>query len=473
MSHKSNQVRDPICIEQDSLGELEVPADCYYGAQTERARRNFPIGTEQFPRSFIDAYARIKRAAARVNADLGLLDPIIADAISHAATDCLQGKLENQFPLVIWQTGSGTQFNMNMNEVLANRGSTWLKNQSKKPYSIHPNDHVNKGQSSNDTFPTAMHLVVLESMQKQLIPALKKMEQVLRQKSDEYASINKVGRTHLMDATPLSLGQVFAGYMTQIQLGNNRLAAPMNRLAILPIGGTAVGTGLNTHAEYAMRMCRILAKETGFPFTPAEHKLEGIASHDTFVELHGVLKTIAASLIKIANDIRWLGSGPRCGIGELQLPVNEPGSSIMPGKVNPTQAEALLMVCMQVMGNDVAINWGGSSGNFELNVCKPLILYNTLQSIRLLADGIDSFTIRCVHGIKPNHEKIHTYMENTLMLVTALSPHIGYDKSAQIATLAFKKGITLREAAISTGYVTKEQFDTYVHPETMINPHLE
>ena len=456
--------------ETDSMGEIKVPADKYYGAQTARSLMNFKIGGDRFPRELIRALGILKKAAALTNKELGTLSDDKAELIVKAADEVIEGKLDEHFPLVVWQTGSGTQTNMNANEVISNRAIELAGGEmgSKKP--VHPNDDVNKAQSSNDTFPTAMHIAAVEETHRRLIPMVTKMRDALRAKSEEFKDIIKTGRTHLMDATPLTLGQEFSGYTQQLTNGLERIDAALPRLYELALGGTAVGTGLNTHPEFAVKSAAKIAELTGKPFKTARNKFEALAAHDAMVEFHGVLKTIAASLMKIANDIRMLGSGPRCGIGEIILPANEPGSSIMPGKVNPTQAEAMTMVSAQVFGNDVAVNYGGATGHFELNVFKPVIIFNVLNSIRLISDACESFTDHLVVGIKPNKEKINEYLNNSLMLVTALNPHIGYDNSAKIAKKAHAEGKTLKEAAVELGLLTAEQFDEYVRPENMIGP---
>jgi fumarate hydratase class II len=459
----------PTRTESDSFGPIEVRADVYWGAQTQRSIQNFRIGGERFPRPLIRALGIIKHASATVNQELGKLDAGLADAIRAAAQEVIDGKLDDQFPLVVWQTGSGTQTNMNANEVISNRAIEMLGGElgSKKP--VHPNDHVNMSQSSNDVFPAAMAIATAEQVVHHLLPNLTYLRDGLQRKSDEFADIVKIGRTHLMDATPLTLGQEFSGYVQQLTYGLARAESTLGRLYELALGGTAVGTGLNTHPEYAVRVAAEISRLTGLPFVTAPNKFESLAAHDAQVELSGQLKTIAVSLMKIANDIRFLGSGPRAGIGELQLPENEPGSSIMPGKVNPTQSEALTMVCAQVIGNDVSVNIGGATGHFELNVFKPVIVYNTLQSLRLLGDASLSFADNMVAGIQANTARIQELMQSSLMLVTALSPHIGYDKSAAVAHKAHHEGTTLREAALAMG-VTSEQFDEWVRPEDMIHP---
>ncbi len=457
-------------IETDSMGEIKVPTDKYYGAQTARSLMNFKIGGERFPREIIRALGILKKAAALTNKELGILPADKADLIIKAADEVIEGKLDAHFPLVVWQTGSGTQTNMNANEVISNRAIELSGGQmgSKKP--IHPNDDVNKAQSSNDTFPTAMHIAAVEEIHRRLIPMVTKLRDALAKKSEEFNNIIKIGRTHLMDATPLTLGQEFSGYVQQLTNGLERINACLPHLYELALGGTAVGTGLNTHREFAVRAAKKIAELTGKPFISARNKYEALATHDALVETSGVLKTLAASLMKIANDIRWLGSGPRSGIGELLLPENEPGSSIMPGKVNPTQSEAMTMVCAQVFGNDTTVTFAGASGNFELNVFKPVIIFNVLQSIRLLADACESFTDNCVVGIKANEINIKKNLENSLMLVTALNPHIGYDNAAKVAKKAHKENKTLKQAAIELNLLTAEKFDEVVRPEKMIGP---
>jgi fumarate hydratase class II len=457
-------------IETDSMGEIQVPTDKYYGAQTARSLMNFKIGGERFPRELIKALGILKKAAALTNKELGILPADKAELIIKASDEVIDGKLDEHFPLVVWQTGSGTQTNMNANEVISNRAieiSGGVMG-SKKP--IHPNDDVNKAQSSNDTFPTAMHIAAVEEIHRRLIPMVTKLKDAFAAKSKEFRDIIKIGRTHLMDATPLTLGQEFSGYTQQLTNGLERINGCMSRLYELALGGTAVGTGLNTHPDFAVKSAAKIASITGLPFITARNKFEALAAHDALVELSGVLKTIAASLMKIANDIRWLGSGPRSGIGELSLPENEPGSSIMPGKVNPTQCEAITMVCAQVFGNDVAVNFGGAMGNFELNVFKPVIIYNVLQSIKLLADSCESFTDHCIVGIEANKANIKKHLENSLMLVTALNPYIGYDNAAKVAKKAHKENKTLKEAVVELNLMTAEKFDEVVRPEKMIGP---
>jgi fumarate hydratase class II len=457
-------------IETDSMGEIKVPVDKYYGAQTARSLMNFKIGGERFPREIIRALGVLKKAAALANKELGSLSADKSDLIINAADEVIEGKLDEHFPLVVWQTGSGTQTNMNSNEVIANRAIEIAGGElgSKKP--IHPNDDVNKAQSSNDTFPTAMHIAVVEEIHRRLIPMVTKLRDALQNKSEEFRDDIKIGRTHLMDATPLTLGQEFSAYVQQLTNGLERIDTALPRLYELALGGTAVGTGLNTHPEFAVRAAKNIAEISGLPFITGRNKFEGLAAHDALVEFSGVLKTLAVSLMKIANDIRLLGSGPRCGIGELNLPANEPGSSIMPGKVNPTQSEAMTMVCAQVMGNDVAVNIGGATGHFELNVFKPVIIYNVLQSIRLISDASESFTDNCVVGIEANDKNINKHLTESLMLVTALNPHIGYDNAAKIAKKAHAEGKTLKEVAVELGLLTDEKFDEVVRPEQMIGP---
>jgi fumarate hydratase class II len=457
-------------IEKDTFGPIEVPADKLWGAQTQRSLTNFRISTEKMPPALIKALAQVKRAAAQVNMDLKVLDPKKGAAIIAAADEVIHGQHEGEFPLAVWQTGSGTQTNMNMNEVLANRASELLHGQRGEERLVHPNDDVNKGQSSNDVYPTAMHVAAVPAVVDQLIPGIRKLRDTLAHKSEEYKGIVKIGRTHLQDATPLTLGQEISGWVAQLDHGLRHLESSLPHLRELALGGTAVGTGLNAHPEFADRVAHELARLTGHPFTSAPNKFEALAAHDALVFAHGCLKTLAASLMKIANDVRWLASGPRCGIGELRIPENEPGSSIMPGKVNPTQSEAMTMLCCQVFGNDVAVNLGGAMGNFELNVFKPLIIHNFLQSARLLADGAVSFNDNCAIGIEPDRERIAKSVSESLMLVTALNPHIGYDKSAKIAKTAHKEGTTLKEAALKLGFVTSEQFDQWVRPEEMTGP---
>ncbi len=455
-------------IEKDTFGPIEVPADKLWGAQTERSLGNFKISGERMPRALVHALALVKKAAALVNLDLQALDQKKGQAIVLAADEVLSGRHDDEFPLVVWQTGSGTQSNMNMNEVLANRASEILGGERGETRLVHPNDDVNKGQSSNDVFPTAMSVAAVRALREEVIPRVHGLRDAFAAKAAAFMDVVKIGRTHLQDATPLTLGQEFSGYVAQLDHGLAHLEAALPHLLELALGGTAVGTGLNAHPEYAVRVARKLGELTGLPFVTAPNKFEGLAANDALVHGHGALKTVAASLNKIANDVRWLASGPRCGIGEIVIPENEPGSSIMPGKVNPTQCEAVTMLAAQVMGNDVAINLGGMSGNFELNVFKPVIIYNFLMSCRLIADGSQSFREHCVVGIEPNRERIDANLRNSLMLVTALNPHIGYDKAAQIAKTAHRSGKTLRETAVELGFVTAEQFDLWVRPERMV-----
>ncbi|KAA1049989.1 class II fumarate hydratase [Pseudocitrobacter sp. 73] len=454
--------------ENDSMGPIDVPADKLWGAQTQRSLEHFRISTEKMPVSLISALALTKRAAAKVNQDLGLLSADKAEAIIRAADEVLAGKHVDEFPLAIWQTGSGTQTNMNMNEVLANRASELLGGVRGMERKVHPNDDVNKSQSSNDVFPTAMHVAALIGLREHLIPQLNALKETLKQKSDAFQDIVKIGRTHLQDATPLTLGQEFSGWVAMLEHNLKHIELSLAHVSELALGGTAVGTGLNTHPEYAVRVAKELAEFTHQPFITAPNKFEALATCDALVHAHGALKGLAASLMKIANDVRWLASGPRCGIGEIAIPENEPGSSIMPGKVNPTQCEAMTMLCCQVMGNDVAINMGGASGNFELNVYRPMIIHNFLQSIRLLADGMESFNEHCAVGIEPNRERINQLLNESLMLVTALNTHIGYDKAAEIAKKAHKEGLTLKASALSLGYLTEAEFDNWVRPEAMV-----
>ena len=454
--------------EKDSMGAIEVPADKLWGAQTQRSLEHFRISSEKMPVSLIRALALTKRAAAKVNQDLGLLPAEKATAIINAADEVLAGKHPQEFPLAIWQTGSGTQSNMNMNEVLANRASELLGGVRGMERKVHPNDDVNKSQSSNDVFPTAMHVAAIIAIKEDLIPQLNVLKSTLAEKSAAFRDIVKIGRTHLQDATPLTLGQEISGWVAMLEHNLRHLEHSLPHLSELALGGTAVGTGLNTHPEYAQRVAQELASLTGQAFVTAPNKFEALATCDALVHSHGALKGLAASMMKIANDVRWLASGPRCGIGELSIPENEPGSSIMPGKVNPTQCEAMTMLCCQVLGNDVAINLGGASGNFELNVYRPLVIHNFLQSVRLLADGIDSFNEHCAPGIEPNRERISHLLNDSLMLVTALNTHIGYDKAAEIAKKAHKEGLTLKESALKLGYLTEEEFERWVRPQDMV-----
>ncbi len=455
--------------EKDTFGPIEVPDDHLWGAQTQRSLHFFAISTERMPVPLVTAMAQLKRAAAQVNAGLGELDPAIAKAIIAAADEVIAGKWPNEFPLSVWQTGSGTQSNMNMNEVLANRASEILGGVRGEDRKVHPNDHVNRGQSSNDTFPTAMHVAAAVQIEHHLLPALKALRATLAQKSAAFHDIVKIGRTHLQDATPLTLGQEISGWVAQLDLAEAQIRATLPGLHQLAIGGTAVGTGLNAHPEFSAKVSAALAHDTGVAFVSAPNKFQALASHEALLFAHGALKTLAAGAMKIANDVRWLASGPRSGLGEISIPENEPGSSIMPGKVNPTQCEALTMLSAQVLGNDAAINIGGASGNFELNVYKPLVIHNFLQSVRLLADGMASFDAHCARGIEPNRERIAELVERSLMLVTALNPHIGYDKAAQIAKKAHKEGLSLKQAALALGHVTEAQFAEWVVPGNMTN----
>ncbi|MFT7145115.1 MAG: fumarate hydratase class II [Alphaproteobacteria bacterium] len=456
--------------EYDTMGTVEVPSHRYWGAQTQRSLQNFEIGDEKLPNELIRSFAILKKAAATVNADLGLIDRDISMNIAKAAEEVISGHLNDHFPLVVWQTGSGTQTNMNVNEVIANRAIEIMGGALGSKTPVHPNDHVNYGQSSNDTFPAAMYIAALESVEGAVLPALEKMHDALEAKSESFRYIIKIGRTHLQDATPLTLGQEFSGYASQMSHSIRRVKDCMDGLRELAIGGTAVGTGLNTHPEFGERVVAEISRLTNRDYVKGENYFEGLAAHDAIVYASGALKTVATSCMKIANDVRLLASGPRCGLGELILPSNEPGSSIMPGKVNPTQCEALTMVCAQVMGNDTAITIGGMNGHMELNVFKPVMIFNFLQSCRLLSDSCQSFTDKCLVGIEPNHERIERNLNESLMLVTALNPHIGYDKSAQVAKKAHEDGITLKESAIALEFLTADEFDKLVRPEEMIGP---
>jgi len=473
LSTSTARMEQAYRIEADTFGELKVPAEKYYGAQTLRSVMNFPIGdraSERMPLPVIKAFGVLKKAAAEVNKEYGL-DPVIAEAISKAADEVISGELyDDHFPLVIWQTGSGTQSNMNTNEVISNRAIELLGGELGSKTPVHPNDHVNKSQSSNDTYPTAMHIATAVEIHTVLIPGLKKLADALEAKAQEFSDIIKIGRTHTQDATPLTLGQEFGGYVAQMRMGIERIEATLPRLYLLAAGGTAVGTGLNTRIGFAEKVAEKVSDLTGLPFVTAPNKFEALASHDAMVEVSGACNVVACSIMKIANDIRFLGSGPRCGLGELSLPENEPGSSIMPGKVNPTQCEAITMVAAQVMGNHVAVTVGGSNGHFELNVFKPMMVANVLRSIRLLGDSCVAFTDNCVVGIEANREYITKLMNESLMLVTALNPHIGYDKAAKIAKTAHKNGTTLLQEALNLGYLTEEQFKEWVRPEDMLGP---
>lgn len=456
-------------IEKDTMGEVKVPANKLWGAQTQRSLQNFAISTETMPEELIKAFAILKRSCAIVNNKLGKLSDEKAKAIVTAADEIIEGKHEGEFPLKIWQTGSGTQSNMNLNEVIANRGNQLLAEQGASQ-KLHPNDDVNMGQSSNDTFPTAMHIATTNYVQTYLIPEIEKLKATLEEKSQAFMDIVKIGRTHLQDATPLTLGQEISGWVHMLERSLEFVKESSDKMKALAIGGTAVGTGINTHPEFGKLVSEEISKFTGIEFYSSENKFHALTSHDEVAYAHGALKALAADLMKIANDVRWLASGPRCGIGEITIPENEPGSSIMPGKVNPTQSEAITMIAVQVMGNDATIGFAASQGNFELNVFKPVILYNFLQSARLLADGIRSFNDHCAVGIEPNREVITKNLNESLMLVTALNPHIGYEKAAQIAKLAHKEGKTLKEAALKLGYLTSEEFDKYVNPADMVHP---
>ncbi|MBQ49991.1 MAG: fumarate hydratase, class II [Zetaproteobacteria bacterium] len=456
--------------ETDSIGGIDVPADRLWGAQTQRSLENFKIGDQKFPRRMIKAFGIVKKAAALVNKDLDKLDQEKCDLIVKACDEVIEGNLDSHFPLVVWQTGSGTQSNMNANEVISNRAIQLAGGEmgSKKP--VHPNDDVNKSQSSNDSFPTYMHVAAVSTLRESLIPSLEKLTKTLDDKAEQFKDIVKIGRTHLMDATPLTLGQELSGYAAQLAFSKKQLEQALDGLYDLALGGSAVGTGINTHPEYAKRVATEIGKITGEPFRSAPNKFMALAAHDAMVTTSGALKHLATALMKIANDIRLLASGPRCGIGEIKIPANEPGSSIMPGKVNPTQAEAMTMIAAQVMGNDVAVSIGGSNGHFELNVFKPLMIHNVLESCRLLADGMQSFNDRCVAGIEPNHEVIKHHLNNSLMLVTALNQVIGYDNAAKVAKTAYNNGSTLKEAALELNLISAEEFDKHVNPEKMVNP---
>jgi len=457
-------------IERDTMGELSVPDDRYWGAQTARSLMNFDIGNDLMPREVIRAFGILKKAAARTNKDLGTLDSSLADLIISAASEVVSGDLDDHFPLSVWQTGSGTQSNMNANEVIANRAIEMAGGALGSKTPIHPNDHVNKAQSSNDTFPTAMHISAAETIHHHVLPSVRELRDALAKKADEWGDIVKIGRTHLMDAVPLTLGQEVGGWVAQLDASISRVESALEDLFEVALGGTAVGTGLNTHPEFAERVAADIASQTDLPFRSASNKFAQLAAHDSIVAMSGALSVLAVSLMKIANDVRWLGSGPRSGLGELELPANEPGSSIMPGKVNPTQCEALTMVCAQVMGNHTAITVGGSQGNFELNVFKPMMIYNLLHSATLLTDSCRSFREKCIEGLQPNRENIREHLDNSLMLVTALNNHIGYDAAAKIAKNAHENGLTLKESALQLGLLTSKQFDEWVRPEDMTGP---
>ncbi len=467
---KETSMSDDTRTETDSMGAIEVRADRYWGAQTARSLYHFPIGDDRMPEPLIRAIGVLKEASAQVNADLSKMSPETSALIVAAAREVAEGKLDDHFPLSVWQTGSGTQSNMNANEVIANRAIEMAGGVLGSKVPVHPNDDVNMSQSSNDTFPTAMHIAAVEEITHRLLPTVRHLRDALQAKSGAYASITKIGRTHLMDAVPLTLGQEFSGYVAQLDADLRRIESTLDDLYELAAGGTAVGTGLNTHPEFGVRVAEAIAELTGLPFVTAPNKFAALAAHDALVSTSGTLRTLAASLIKIADDIRWLGSGPRSGLGELNLPENEPGSSIMPGKVNPTQCEAMIMVCIQVYGNDAAVAMAGARGNLELNVCKPVIIHNVLHSVELLTEASAAFTRFCVEGLEPNEARIRQHLENSLMLVTALNPIIGYDKAAEVAKKAHKEGTTLRESALALGYLTGEQFDEAVRPESMTHP---
>lgn len=456
-------------LEKDTIGEIKVPADKFWGAQTQRSKQNFPIGTEKMPKEIIQAFAVLKKSAAKVNSALGLLDAKKADAIEHAADEVLAGRVDEHFPLVVWQTGSGTQSNMNVNEVLSYVGNKWLEEEGSE-LRLHPNDDVNKSQSSNDTYPTAMHIAFVLKLENHVLPAVDVLKKTLKEKADAFTDIVKIGRTHLQDATPLTLGQEISGWHRMLEKVESMIKNSIPELKELALGGTAVGTGLNAHPEFAERVAKQISDYTGKDFVTAKNKFHSLTSYDETVFAHGALKALAADMMKIANDVRWLASGPRSGLGEITIPSNEPGSSIMPGKVNPTQSEAVTMVAAQVMGNDAAVGFAASQGNFELNVYKPVIAYNFLQSAGLLSDSIVSFNDRCAIGIEPNHEVINKHLNESLMLVTALNPHIGYENAAKIAKTAFEENATLKETAVKLGLLTEEEFDKYVVPEEMTYP---
>ncbi|SIS44423.1 class II fumarate hydratase [Salimicrobium salexigens] len=459
-------------IEKDTLGEMKVPKDKYWAAQTQRSKENFPIGDEKMPKEIIEGFAILKKSAARANEELGLLEKDKADAIAYAADKITAGELDDHFPLVVWQTGSGTQSNMNVNEVIAYVGSEWLEKEGKETR-LHPNDDVNKSQSSNDTYPTAMHIAAVRKVEDVLLPSSEQLKKTLKEKMEAFNDIVKIGRTHLQDATPLTLGQEISGWHRMLEKTEKMLTESITYVKELAIGGTAVGTGLNAHVDFSEKVVSYINKDTGKDFISAPNKFHSLTSHDELVHAHGAVKALAADMMKIANDVRWLGSGPRSGIGEITIPANEPGSSIMPGKVNPTQSEAVTMVAAQVMGNDATIGFAASQGNFELNVFKPVIAYNFLQSSQILADSIKSFDERCVQGLEPNIEKIEEYLRDSLMLVTALNPHIGYENAAKIAKTAFEKNQNLKETAVELDLLTEEQFEEYVKPEEMTKPNAK
>lgn len=458
-----------VRIEHDTFGEIEVPVDKYWGAQTERSKRNFPVGKEQMPIEVVYGFAQLKRGAALANHELGKLSDAKKDAIVHACDRILNKELDEHFPLVVWQTGSGTQSNMNVNEVVSYVANMYLKEQGSDE-SIHPNDDVNKSQSSNDTFPTAMHVALYNEIEVKLEPALKSLRDTFKEKEEKFNEIIKIGRTHLQDATPIRLGQEISGWRYMLDKCETLLSESKAHILNLAIGGTAVGTGINAHPEFGDKVAKFISKNTGYPFVSSENKFHALTAHDEVVQLHGSLKALATDLMKIANDVRWLASGPRAGLAEISIPENEPGSSIMPGKVNPTQCEMLTMVAVQVMGNDTVVGIGSSQGNFELNVYKPVILHNTLQSIYLLADGMQTFNDNCAVGIEPIEENIDNYLNQSLMLVTALNPHIGYEKAASIAKKAHRESLTLKESAVQSGYLTEEQFNEWIKPEDMVEP---
>ncbi|SDJ42521.1 class II fumarate hydratase [Salimicrobium halophilum] len=459
-------------IEKDTLGEMKVPNDKYWAAQTQRSKENFPIGEERMPKEVIEGFAILKKSAARANEELGLLERDKAAAIAHAADRIVAGELDEHFPLVVWQTGSGTQSNMNVNEVIAYVGNEWLEKEGKE-VRLHPNDDVNKSQSSNDTYPTAMHVAAVRKVEDVLLPSSKQLKQTLKEKMEAFNEIVKIGRTHLQDATPLTLGQEISGWHRMLEKTERMLEESVTYVKELAIGGTAVGTGLNAHPDFSEKVVSYINEDTGKDFISAPNKFHSLTSHDELVHTHGAIKALAADMMKIANDVRWLGSGPRCGIGEITIPANEPGSSIMPGKVNPTQSEAVTMVAAQVMGNDATIGFAASQGNFELNVFKPVIAYNFLQSAQIMADSIRSFDERCVAGLEPNMEKIDEYLRDSLMLVTALNPHIGYENAAKIAKTAFERSQTLKETAVELDILTEEQFEEYVNPKEMTKPNAK
>ncbi|WP_153124504.1 class II fumarate hydratase [Peribacillus tepidiphilus] len=455
-------------IEKDSIGEIEVPADKYWGAQTERSKRNFKIGQEKMPLELIYAYALLKKCAAKANQELGLLSEEKTEAIVEVCDLILKGELNDQFPLSVWQTGSGTQTNMNVNEVIANKGNELLRKKGSSE-KLHPNDDVNKGQSSNDTFPTSMHIAAYKGVHEKLVPAISSFIEILKEKEAKFMDVVKIGRTHLQDATPLTVGQEISGWRAMLEKDQKMIFESSDYLLDLAIGGTAVGTGINAHKDFGEKVSSFIAEETKYPFRSSPNKFQALTSHDEIVHSHGTLKALAADLMKIANDIRWLSSGPRCGIGELSIPANEPGSSIMPGKVNPTQSEALTMVVAQIFGNDMTISFAASQGNFQLNVFKPVIIYNYLQSVELLSDGMNSFAEKCLRGLEIVKGKIEENVQRSLMLVTALNSYIGYERAAEIAKLAFKKNITLKEAALELNYVSEEEYDAWIVPKNMVN----